>query len=267
MRSLRIERDPLEPILEHLTGLRKRVPGRDTEGPISRGQAPLVRGSSNFQGPSSKESQTAALGKSGALIKRGVHRLDMVHGFHPWLHAFAPPGLETSDASSHPIHPGPNSRLFLFVPFDPFVVRKTHQPFRAFRVIRGPLNSRGKTQDFKTQDTRPEAAARKGEGQRTKFKNNREKTQDFKTQDRKNSRAPRGAWVTFRPGRGCEEWERDAPPTVCGGTPQPRFQLRASPITDHRPLLTIGSSFSSFSMISLFQNHHPLPTPRPRQVV
>ncbi|MCU0796292.1 MAG: hypothetical protein MUF31_10195 [Akkermansiaceae bacterium] len=38
---------------------------------------------------------------------------------------FAPPGLETGEASSypiHPIHPGPTSRLFLFVPFDPFVV-------------------------------------------------------------------------------------------------------------------------------------------------
>jgi hypothetical protein len=111
------------------------------EVPIAKGQAPLARGSSNCQGPSSKERQTAALGVSFARINRRVHWLDMVHGFHPWLHAFAPLGLETSNASSHPInpiHPGPNSRLFPFVPFAHFVV--PHSPnFAPFAPFRGEL--------------------------------------------------------------------------------------------------------------------------------
>jgi hypothetical protein len=237
MRSLRIERDPLEPILEHLTGLRKRVPGRDTEGPISRGQAPLVRGSSNFQGPSSKESQTAALGKSGALIKRGVHRLDMVHGFHPWLHAFAPPGLETSDASSHPIHPGPNSRLFLFVPFDPFVVRKTHQPFRAFRVIRGPLfreagsrqqetaGGRRKISRRKTQDRRPLRGRAKDKGQSSRTTGRR----------RKISRRKTGKTAGLRAGHGSPFVQAGAVKSGSGTLPQRSVAGRPSHVFSSAP--------------------------------
>jgi hypothetical protein len=105
---------------------RRKTGGRCAEVPISRCQVPK---------------KGKALGKSGARIKRGVHWLDMVHGFHPWLHAFAPLGLETSDPSSYPIdpiHPGPNSRLFPFVPFAHFVV--PHSPnFAPFAPHRSPI--------------------------------------------------------------------------------------------------------------------------------
>ena len=85
--------------------------------PLSRVQPPATgldasgietgRGSAKCQVPSSKETQTAVLGKSGARFKRGDHRYRGFHGVNPVAKCLRPCGAgdRRGILVSHPSYP------------------------------------------------------------------------------------------------------------------------------------------------------------------